>query len=197
MLPRLTLLTFTTTITSTAHLLVHAVSPCGNATPLLIQANHYRFINTCPTTVEMAEQPTTEWLQDRLSELLASPHIHFTQPNLPGLHLRMGPGPIDLFSTRYMNMFTQEATGTVNGQAVDKDELKENLLKLQKKYNKDSLKCVPQSSEGTGQLATKMAWTVKDTGSEAEIMASATTKLEGGTNRIDTLKIDCAQSLLA
>lgn len=146
MLPR-TLLTLTTTLTSAARIFVYAAtSPCTNATPLLIRANNYRSIhtdNTCSTTA-MAEQPTNEWLQTRLSELLASPHIHFTQPNVPGLRLRMGPGPIDLFSTRFINLFTHEAKGTVNGQEVAKDELKEQLLKLQKKYNKETVKFVPE-----------------------------------------------------
>ena len=100
----------------------------------------------------MAEQPTTEWLQENLSDLLASPHIHFNQPSIPGLHLRMGPGPIDLFSTRFMNLFTHEAKGTVNGQEVSRDELKENLLKIQKRFNKDSVKFVPQSLEGSAQV---------------------------------------------
>lgn len=56
----------------------------------------------------------------------------------------MGPGPIDLFSTRFINLFTHEAKGTVNGQEVAKDELKEQLLKLQKKYNKETVKFVPE-----------------------------------------------------
>ncbi|KAI0686833.1 hypothetical protein BC835DRAFT_1378451 [Cytidiella melzeri] len=195
MLPR-TLLTLATTVTTASHLFVHAAEPCVNTLPLLAQSGS-RSINTCSLTEAMADQPTPEWLQQRLSELLASPYIHFTQPKVPGLHLRMGPGPIDLFSTRFTNMFTQDAKGTVNGQEMDKAALKEHLLKLQKRYNKDSLNCTPQCSEEGHQLCTKMAWTQKDSESETEIKASATTKHEGGTYRIDTLHIDCPQHLLS
>jgi hypothetical protein len=103
-------------------------------------------INACVST--MAEQPNTEWLQNRLSQLLSSPYIHFTQPKVPGLHLRMGPGPIDLFSTRFMNLFTENAQGNVNGQEMGKDDLKQALLALQKTFNKDSVQFKPQTADG-------------------------------------------------
>lgn len=143
-----TLLTITATLSTAARLLTHAAYPCTYTSPLLTHSHNLRLLHTCP----MAEQPTPEWLQDHLAELLAAPHIHFTQPKLPGLRLRMGPGPVDVFSTRFMNMFTQDAKGTVNGHHVGRDELKENLLKLQKKYNRDSLHCAPQSPEEGEQV---------------------------------------------
>ena len=90
----------------------------------------------------MSQPATSEWLQEQLSTLLASPYIHFNQPNFPGLHLRMGPGPIDVFSTRFANTFTKEAKGTVGGKEVDKEGLKQSLLALQKKWNKDTAKFV-------------------------------------------------------
>lgn len=82
--------------------------------------------------------------------LLASPYIHFNHPKFPGMHIRMGPGPIDVFSTRFANMFTQEATGVVGGKEVDKAGLKEALLALQRKWNPDTAKFVaaqPDSPE--------------------------------------------------
>ena len=107
------------------------------------------FSSSC--SVAMSQPVTPEWLQEQLSTLLASPYIHFNQPKLPGgLHLRMGPGPIDLFSTRFANMFTKEATGVVAGVQVDKEGLKQSLLALQKQWSADTARFVatePQSAE--------------------------------------------------
>ncbi|EKM61523.1 uncharacterized protein PHACADRAFT_248193 [Phanerochaete carnosa HHB-10118-sp] len=96
------------------------------------------------------DQPgTSEWLSKQLTTLLNSPHIHFTQPKIPGLQIRMGPGPIDLFSTRFANMFTTDVSGVLGGQEVDRDGLKQGLLALQKKLNKDSVQSQEaQSAEG-------------------------------------------------
>lgn len=95
------------------------------------------------------EPGTPEWLSHQLTTLLASPHIHFTQPKLPGLQLRMGPGPIDLFSTRFANMFTQDATGVLGGNAVDLNGLKDGLLALQKRWKGDSVQTESaQTAEG-------------------------------------------------
>ncbi len=92
-----------------------------------------------------------EFLQDRLSTLLASPHIHFNKP--PALlNIRMGPGPVDVFSTRFANWFTHDATGVVNGKQVDKEGLKEALLALQKKWHPDSANFVAQDSSSKVRL---------------------------------------------
>ncbi len=52
---------------------------------------------------------TSDWLAQNLAELLSLPYIHFSTPKfgIPGL--RLGHGPIDLFSTRFANLFTSEA----------------------------------------------------------------------------------------
>ena len=92
-----------------------------------------------------AEQTTpasAEFVQEHLSTLLKSPYIHFTQPQIPGI--RLGHGPIDLFSTRYANFFTHNATGVVAGQELDKDGLKQALLALQKRWNPDTARFVAQ-----------------------------------------------------
>lgn len=61
----------------------------------------------------------------------------------------MGPGPIDLFSTRFSNMFTQDVTGVLGGQEVDKAGLKEGLLTIQKKWNADGAQAQDaQAAEG-------------------------------------------------
>lgn len=101
-----------------------------------------------------ATQPSTavspEWLQDRLQTLLNSPYIHFNQPKLP--HIRMGHGPVDLFSTRFNNWFTNDATGVVAGNTVDKAGLKEALLALQRKWNNDTARFTPATSVQEGSV---------------------------------------------
>lgn len=144
------LLTFTTTTTAAARLLPTLISHSNLLKPHLVRSS-YHPPSTCPMS-----QPTAEWLNEQMSKLLASPHIHFTQPNVPGLHMRMGPGPIDVFSTKFANMFTKDATGVLNGQEVDRDALKEGLLKLQKNYNKDTVQFSPQQPEADDQ--TKVSW---------------------------------------
>lgn len=100
---------------------------------------------------------TPEWLSNQLTSLLASPYIHFNQPKLPGLHLRMGPGPIDLFSTRFANMFTKDATGTLGGNEVDRDGLKNGLLALQKKWNRDGVQVQDASTPEGFQVCFNVA----------------------------------------
>ena len=72
-----------------------------------------------------------EWLGSALTALLAAPYIHFPAPP-PGMgRLRMGHGPIDLFSTRFNQLFAQNARGHVNGADVDRDGVKDALLAVQ------------------------------------------------------------------
>ena len=93
---------------------------------------------------------TPEWLQDRLAKLLKAPHISIPRPTGPLAHIRMGPGPIDLFSTYYTNFFTSDAKGVVAGKEVDREGLKQALLALQKKWHVDSATFTPQvSAENT------------------------------------------------
>lgn len=82
-------------------------------------------------------QPDSEWLQEQLKSLLASPYIHFKHPpQLAGR--RFGHGPVDLFSTRFNQLFTDDATGVVGGKHVDKAGLKDALLAMQRKWHPDS-----------------------------------------------------------
>ena len=130
-----------------------------------------------------------EWLQDKLQTLMNSPYIHFNQPKLP--HIRMGHGPVDLFSTRFNNWFTSDATGVVAGNTVDKAGLKEALLALQRKWNNDTAKFTPETNAQAGsvrlllhigsrsqsyvasQLATKCEFTPTGAQEPADITASA------------------------
>lgn len=53
----------------------------------------------------------------------------------------MAPGPVDLFSTKFNQMFMPDARGFVGGQEVDRDQLKETLLGLQRRWNAAEASC--------------------------------------------------------
>lgn len=148
---RLLALTTTASFKATAFSTSNIQAQCHlNHPATSIQA--LRSVNTCPAPDTVMSDPTPEWLQEQLSGLLALPYIHFTQPKIPGLSLRMGPGPIDLFSTRFSNIFSKEATGVIVNQEVDRDDLKQGLLKLQKKWNKDSVQFASHNPEDGHQV---------------------------------------------
>ncbi|KAF9786148.1 hypothetical protein BJ322DRAFT_1108004 [Thelephora terrestris] len=86
---------------------------------------------------------TAEWLPTELAKLLAAPHISFPNPP-PNIHL--GPGPIDLFSTYFNNIFATDVKSTVDGHKVSRDELKQKLLNLQKHWNPEKVKFEDDSS---------------------------------------------------
>ena len=122
------------------------------------------FSSTPPTSHMSSEDPTStssatpqpappQFLQDRLSTLLASPYIHFKKPTSgPLLGLRMGPGPVDLFSTRFANFFTHAATGVVAGTEVDRDGLKDALLALQRRWDPNSASFSSVGAVGDAQV---------------------------------------------
>ena len=103
---------------------------------------------------------TPEFLQDRLSSLLSAPHIHFNKPPHGGPlgGLRMGPGPVDVFSTRFTNYFTRDATGVVAGNAVDRAALKDALLALQRRWNPDSATFVPEAAAAEGGQVSRLCF---------------------------------------
>ncbi|KAI0352186.1 hypothetical protein OH77DRAFT_1485902 [Trametes cingulata] len=139
--------------------------------------------------------PTSpEFVQEKLSSLLASPHIHFNHPPKIG-GMRLGPGPVDLFSTRFANYFTEDATGVVAGKEVGKEGLKSALLALQKKWDPQNANFVAQGS--TPKPATKLLWTRKDAGQQTEVTAAAEVKEEGGAHRISHLTLDGDESLFS
>lgn len=58
----------------------------------------------------------------------------------------MGPGPIDLFSTRFINTFTEDVKANVSGKDVTRDGLKECLLNLQKHWNPKTAQSFPEET---------------------------------------------------
>ncbi|KAI0363308.1 hypothetical protein BV20DRAFT_958566 [Pilatotrama ljubarskyi] len=137
---------------------------------------------------------TPEFVQDKLSTLLSSPHIHLNHPPKFG-GIRMGPGPVDLFSTRFANFFTPDATGVVAGKEVDHEGLKKALLALQKKWDPQNANFVAQGS--APKPTTKLLWTRKDAEHQSEVTAAAEVKEEGGAHRISHLTLDGDESLFS
>ncbi|KAI1792017.1 hypothetical protein LXA43DRAFT_1061029 [Ganoderma leucocontextum] len=140
------------------------------------------------------DQPASaEFIQEKLSTLLESPYIHFTQPGIPGVVL--GPGPIDLFGTNFINFFTDDARGVVACQEVDKDGLKQALLALQKRWDRDSSSFVAQCQ--ADKPATQLRWTQEGADGQTEVTASGDVREEGGTQRISRLTLDGDESLFS
>ncbi|KIJ38896.1 hypothetical protein M422DRAFT_258303 [Sphaerobolus stellatus SS14] len=94
---------------------------------------HHRLSSIVP-----ALSSNAAWLQIIISELLVSSYIYFRTSAVLGI--RFGPGPLDVFSTRFNNGFTPNVTATVASESVNKDDLKERLLGLQQHYSADNTK---------------------------------------------------------
>ena len=86
-----------------------------------------------------------EWLSKEIWQIITSPHISFPKPTGP-LHFRMGPGPVDLFSTRFNNAFAFDVKATVAGEEVSREELKAKLLGLQKYWKAEQAKLQNESA---------------------------------------------------
>ncbi|CAL1693822.1 unnamed protein product [Somion occarium] len=143
---------------------------------------------------------TPEWLQDTLVKLLNAPHISFPKPTGALAHIRMGPGPVDLFSTYYSNFFTSDAKGIVAGKEVDHEGLKEALLRLQKKWQADAAKFSPQASVENSEhpIVTVISWSPRNFNKDtAEVKASAAVREEGGATRISSLSLEGDAELFA
>ena len=91
------------------------------------------------------------WVEKALAALLSAPHITIPSPPA-GIHT--GPGPIDLFSTRFDNTFSTDAKGVVDGTHVDRAGLKEKLLALQTHYNPNTVTFQAQPSAEDYQVCT-------------------------------------------
>lgn len=79
------------------------------------------------------------WLSQEISQIISSPHISSPKP-AGSLPFRMGPGPVDLFSTKFNNTFAHDLKAFVVGKEVSREELKAKLLALQKHWNAEQVK---------------------------------------------------------
>ncbi len=100
---------------------------------------------------------SSQWFASSLLALLVAPYIHFnpTPPPIPGpgiLPVSLGTGPIDMFSTRFINLFTDGANGTVAGTSVDKDGLKQALLAVQKHWDPANAQFIQEPQQDTTKV---------------------------------------------
>ena len=86
-----------------------------------------------------------DWLSKEISQIITSPHISFPRPTGP-LQFKMGPGPVDLFSTRFNNAFASDVKATVAGEEVSREDLKAKLLGLQKHWKAEEVKFQDESA---------------------------------------------------
>lgn len=85
-----------------------------------------------------APETRSQWLAEQLQQLMVAPHVHVTE-GAEGA--AMGPGPVDMFSTRFDAMFMPDAHGWVGGERIDRHSLKECMLGLQRRWNEKEATC--------------------------------------------------------
>ncbi|KAI0365661.1 hypothetical protein BV20DRAFT_972908 [Pilatotrama ljubarskyi] len=131
------------------------------------------------------------WLSNCLCDLMASPHV--TVPPHGGMPL--GPGPMDVFSTRFDQYFKQDARGTLCGRPVDRRGLKSGLLALQKRWNPEAIKVLNEPGVhgfpfGQSMLTAEVEWTPRGSAVPEVVMAEASIGEEGGHEQIRFLKME-------
>lgn len=127
---------------------------------------------------------SNHWLSDCLCDLMASPHI--AMPPHGGMHL--GPGPVDVFTTRFNEYFDHEARGTLCGHAVDREGLKAGLLALQKRWNPEAVKVLEEPGLHDPRLGHHMV-----SGIYARPVLRELTRcriIDGHRGRVDTTGLD-------
>ncbi|KAI0633294.1 hypothetical protein C8Q77DRAFT_1217740 [Trametes polyzona] len=134
---------------------------------------------------------SNHWLSDCLCDLMASPHV--SMPPLGGMHL--GPGPVDVFTTRFDQYFWHDARGTFCGRPVDREGLKAGLLALQKRWNPEAVKVMEEPALhglplGHNILATEVEWTPPGSAMPEVVHAEASVGEEGGREQIRFLKME-------
>ncbi|KAF8583300.1 hypothetical protein K439DRAFT_1412317 [Ramaria rubella] len=134
------------------------------------------------------------WLQKRLSELLVAPHISFHGP----AGIRMGPGPIDVFSTKFNKLFTPDVKAMVAGEQMSREGLKERLLAMQRHHSTDinlqmsETDAVGSSDipeEGPSEARARFTCILKNK-LEYEIEVTAATAETGGRRQISSIQIE-------
>ncbi|CDO69261.1 hypothetical protein BN946_scf185042.g163 [Trametes cinnabarina] len=123
-----------------------------------------------------ASTPTNHWLSDTLCELMASPHVSMPQ-HAGRMHLG-GPGPVDVFTTRFNQYFLPEARGTLSGRPVDREGLKAGLLALQKRWNSEGMRVIDDPTlhglpMGDNMLSTEIEWTPEGSQTPEVVIAEA------------------------
>ncbi|OBZ67219.1 hypothetical protein A0H81_12938 [Grifola frondosa] len=105
-----------------------------------------------------------------------------------GIHT--SPGPIDLFSTRFNTYFMPEARGMLAGRSVDREELKEGLLALQRTWDSENVKVMEPKHHSRGMMSTEMEWTPEGSTMPEVVSAEASVGQESGHKQIRFLKVE-------
>ncbi|KAI0344537.1 hypothetical protein BDW22DRAFT_1058766 [Trametopsis cervina] len=149
----------------------------------------------------------SRWLAMSLSAILSAPHPAF--PKSPNVHT--GPGPADLFSIRFDEMFQSEAHGYICGREVDREELKNALLGLHTRWDPEDataigtvVRAAPnpmfldrRCSACQPTMSAKLEFTplFRYPREVETIMAEASGQEFGGSERIECLRMDGDESL--
>jgi len=113
------------------------------------------------------------WFKESIASLLSAPGpLHM--PKLPH-GIGGGHGPIDVFSTRFANLFADDVDATVDGERLDKAALKDRIVAIKKEYNPSTASFSDiHGSYGDGDFAdgervqTRLDWTQSSTDGVAE-----------------------------
>lgn len=135
----------------------------------------------------------SQWFAQALAQLLAAPHV-----SIPDEGPALGPGPVDVFTSRFDELFMPEAHGFVCGQPVNREELKETLIGLQRRWDAVDAQCIGCEAHPTHitefhpTMAARMEFTpmymyprTKET-----VMAEACGEEVEGTERIECLMLE-------
>ena len=94
----------------------------------------------------MDTEKRSQWLADQLRDLMATPYVQVDEEE------GMGPGPVDMFSTKFDAMFMPDAHGWVCGERTDRDGIKESLLGLQRRWNEKEAKCQQSTPQNMNSM---------------------------------------------
>ncbi|KZS87687.1 hypothetical protein SISNIDRAFT_460617 [Sistotremastrum niveocremeum HHB9708] len=143
------------------------------------------------------EQPTlAQWLEDAITSLLSSPAaIHITNPPGGG-----GPGPIDLFDTRFDNTFSANVEAYINGKKLDNSALRAKLNSVQQSFSPEtanfSNSVENDTGVGAGQVGLFFSWNVNHApssgvgqGEAVQVSLNAQIAQENGASKVTILSL--------
>ncbi|KAI0344534.1 hypothetical protein BDW22DRAFT_1354613 [Trametopsis cervina] len=141
----------------------------------------------------MSLSAPSKWLADELATLLSTPHSS-ESAQMDGMSVE--DDPVDLFTTRFNHVFIRHARGLVLGKEVDREQLKQTLLALQKRWNASDCRydnCdLHRRIDGFHpEMGVKMEFTTSESDIHHTIVWEAcVSKQRNGRPRIKTLLLD-------
>ena len=95
----------------------------------------------------MHSEEMSRWLAEGLKALMAAPHVLPEEDEEATGHTHA-----DLFSAKFDEMFMPDARGWVCGERADREELKESLIGLQRRWNEKEAMCKGCEPQGMYQV---------------------------------------------